>query len=198
MSGHPRWDVASAVRFPNSNPWGGDAAVIRETPDGYLLAIIDALGHGMTADPARRLAIDYLARAAIASVLEILGGLDSALAGSVGAAAGVCRLEAATGRIEYAGIGNVAVRIFGSRESRLLSRDGVLGQRAPRPRAQTGVVEAGDVLLMHTDGLPSRFELARYPRLLRDPARVAATTLVRDYAKAHDDAACIVVARPDA
>ena len=51
----------------------------------------------------------------------------------------------------------------------------------------------GDVVIMHTDGIASQFDLSDYPRILRDDAKTIANNLVKNFGKSDDDAACLVI-----
>ena len=51
----------------------------------------------------------------------------------------------------------------------------------------------GDILVLHTDGISSLFELGDYPDLLRNDAKTLATHIIHQFGKEEDDAASIVL-----
>ena len=91
-------------------------------------------------------------------------------------------------------MGNTTLRRFGSDESRLVSRDGVVGSRLPSStRTQRLALADGDLLLLHTDGVRERFSQDDYPQILGHGAVAVCANVVRRFGKDHDDAACVAV-----
>ena len=107
----------------------GDAMFVQPIEGGLFAAIIDALGHGPEAHDAACLALEILGREAGSDVSAVMRRLHEGLQGSRGAAAGLCVILESTGTMHYAGVGNTVVRKFGTSQVRLVSRDGVLGER---------------------------------------------------------------------
>jgi serine phosphatase RsbU (regulator of sigma subunit) len=106
---------------------------------------------------------------------------------------GICAIDAASGRLDYAGIGNTTMRRFGKAETRLVSQDGVLGQNMRTPLHQTLQLEPGDLVVLYTDGVSDRFTADDYPGVLRHAPKEVASNIVQRFGKDHDDAACIAV-----
>jgi len=50
-----------------------------------------------------------------------------------------------------------------------------------------------DVLVMHTDGIASHFDVSDYPEILNDDAKTIANNLIKKFGKNDDDATCIVI-----
>jgi serine/threonine protein phosphatase PrpC len=135
----------------------------------------------------------YLARYGTADVSGVMKRLHQHLQGTRGAVVGLCAINAATGRVDYAGIGNTTMRRFGKVETRFVSQDGVLGQNMRTPRPQTLQLESGDVIVLYTDGVSDRFTSDDYPGVLRHAAEEVASNIIQRFGKDHDDAACIAV-----
>jgi len=87
--------------------------VIRPLEQGLFVAIVDVLGHGPEAHGLTHVIDAYLARYGTSDVSGVMTRLHQHLKGTRGAAVGLCAIDAATGRINYAGIGNTAIRRFG-------------------------------------------------------------------------------------
>ena len=119
--------------------------------------------------------------------------LHQYLRGTRGAAAGLCAIDSAAGRVVYAGTGNTAARRFGTADTRLVSHDGVLGQNMRTPRPQTLNLEPGDLLVLYTDGVKDRFTSDDYPGVFSHPPKEVVQNIVKRFGKNHDDAACIAV-----
>jgi serine phosphatase RsbU (regulator of sigma subunit) len=171
----------------------GDAVVIRTLEEGLFVAIVDVLGHGQEAHEVALKIDAYLARHGSADVCGLMTRLHTHLKGTRGAAVGLCAINAASCRVDYAGIGNTVLRRFGSTETRLVSQDGVLGQNMRTPRPQTLQLEAGDVVVLYTDGVRDHFSSDDYPGLFHDQPKEVVRKIVERFGKNHDDAGCIAV-----
>jgi serine phosphatase RsbU (regulator of sigma subunit) len=189
----PQIEHASFVRPVPGYRVGGDAAVVTHLEGGTFVAIIDALGHGPRAHDVAVRAEAFLREHANGDLVGLLGRLDRHLHGSIGAGAAVCLVDTDSGRLRYAGIGNTVIRRFGSREVRLVSRDGTLGAAMRTPREEEMHLRPGDVVVLYTDGVRSHFQLGEYPRLLSDGPQMVAQKVVGKFGKDHDDATCVVL-----
>lgn len=184
---------AAVVRPCLGEVVSGDTTVVRPIEGGLLVAIVDVLGHGPDAH-ALTLEIEaYLGRLAGARVAALMDGLHQHLRGSRGAAVGLCAVDLASGRLEYVGIGNTTLRRFGSPDLRLVSQDGVVGQNIRTPRVQTLQLGAGDLLVLHTDGVRERFSSDDVLDVAQQPPKEVAGAIVARFGKDYDDAACIAL-----
>ena len=183
----------SSIRPCQGERVSGDAVIIRQLDDGLLCAIVDVLGHGAEAHELTHVIDAYLARFSSADVAGVLKRLHLHLTGTRGAAVGLCAIDAGAGQLSYAGIGNTSMRRFGADETRMVSRDGVLGQNMRSPHTQTLQLAAGDLVVLYTDGVSDRFSSGDYPGLALHAPREVANNIVERFGKSHDDAACIAV-----
>ena len=167
--------------------------VFRLLDNRLFVAIIDVLGHGPEAHELTTVITTYLERYANTDVTGVMTRLHQHLQGTRGAVAGLCVIDTASGRIDYAGIGNTTLRRFGNTETRLVSRDGVLGQNMRTPLHQTLQLEPGELVVLYTDGVSDRFTVDDYPGILHHPAAEVAANIVQRFGKGHDDAGCIAV-----
>ena len=186
-------DYSSMVRPCVGERVSGDAVVMRVLDQGLFVAIVDVLGHGPEAHELTHVIDAYLARYGSSDVSAVMKRLHQHLQGTRGAAVGLCAIDAATCRVDYAGIGNTSIRRFGQAETRLVSQEGVLGQNMRSPLHQTLQLNPGDVIVLYTDGVSDRFTAQDYPGVLRHSPRDVANNIVQRFGKDHDDAACIVV-----
>jgi len=171
----------------------GDAVVLRPLEHGLFVAIIDVLGHGPEANELTHLIDHFLDRHATADVSGLLTRLHQRLKGTRGAAVGFCAIDSATGHLDYVGIGNTCIRRFGESETRLVSRDGVLGQNMRTPLLQSLELESGDLIVLYTDGVSDRFTAVEYPGLLRHAPKDVVRNILDRFGKNHDDSACIAI-----
>ena len=120
--------------------------------------------------------------------------MHRAVAHTRGAVGAVIELDRVAGVLSCASVGNIAGWIVGHQRRRgLAAQPGFLGDRQRRTiREYTAPVDAEDIVVLHTDGLTDRWDLAGYPGLLaRDPLTIAAT-LLRDAGLRRDDAGVLV------
>jgi negative regulator of sigma-B (phosphoserine phosphatase) len=166
----------------------GDAIVVRETDDGALFGVIDALGHGPAAAQAAAVATGHLQGVDPAlDIEEVVQGLDRALRGTRGAAALIGQVRDA--RLRMCGVGNVDLRLW---SVRLAARQtpGVLGAGVRRLYAFGGDLPPLARLVLFSDGVSGRFS-AEETRMLDAPA--ASRAILERHGRVTDDASVLVV-----
>ena len=171
----------------------GDAVVIKPLEGGIFAAIVDVLGHGPEANELATVIGEYLTRYGSSDIAGLMTRLHQHVRGTRGAVVGLCAIDAVSGRAVYAGTGNTVLRRFGKTETRLVSLDGVLGQNMRTPRPQTLELEAGDLIVLYTDGVRDRFTSDDYPGIFHHAPEDVARIVVERFGKNYDDAACIAV-----
>ena len=174
---------AGGVNIPYGGAeYSGDAWAWVRAGDRVTLMLADGLGHGPEAARASSAAVAALHRWAHLSPAESLGRLHDALKGTRGAAVALAQLDLSAGRLRFAGIGNVGARLHtGGSWHALLSRPGIVGVHRPATLREEEADWTDDpLLILHTDGLPSRWTPPSGPGLpAADPA-VAAAVTIRD------------------
>jgi anti-sigma regulatory factor (Ser/Thr protein kinase) len=173
----------------------GDGWGVREVPGGIQLLVVDGLGHGLLASEAASLAVKAFRTTSGRAPVDVLRALHSPLRGTRGATVGVATIDTSSGVVTYGGIGNIAAAIYGpGSPRRLVSINGTVG-RDPVTYHQFDAAWSSDAcLIMHSDGLMTRWRLDYLPGLAaKDPSLIAAV-LFRDFARDLDDVT-VVVAR---
>jgi anti-sigma regulatory factor (Ser/Thr protein kinase) len=173
----------------------GDSWIVRWFADGWVCAVADGLGHGLIASDAATAIIDAVRRApSRLSPIEILEAAHQAAKPTRGAALGVAVLDEAAGVVRFAGIGNIAaVVVNGAARRHLVSHNGIIGHEYRKASEFSHPWQAQSVLLLHSDGIGTQWDLGRYPGLLtRDPSLIAGV-LYRDYLRGRDDATVVVL-----
>ncbi len=156
------WAVATQP-FPGELE-SGDLHVVVANADGFLVGVIDGLGHGPEAAASARLAGAALEENPNLPVELLLRHCDAATRGTRGAAVTLARVETRTHTVTWAGVGNVIgvlVR-FGRDEKTEWApvRPGIVGSNLPPMRVNTLAIRAGDQLVLATDGLQPAFASA--------------------------------------
>jgi len=185
----PRW--AGLIRPITGETECGDAYGVVPADGAVTAVLCDGLGHGPLAAAA--------AAAGVAAVLDDPAGEPAALlervhqrmSGTRGGAVGVVQVSGQLAR--FAGLGNVAASIVsdGQRKS-MVSIPGIAGVQARTIRQFEYDVPPGSAVIVHSDGVSSRWEAAALPALeARDPLLIAAVLLAE--AGVHRDDAGVLV-----
>jgi hypothetical protein len=86
------------------------------------------------------------------------------------------------------GVGNTVSAILGSAGSKSLpSMNGTAGLTLGKPQEFTQPWESGAMMVMHTDGVTSRWRLDAYPGILRHDPAIVAAVIKRDHTRPRDD-----------
>ena len=187
------WELGLSMRPCPGYSVSGDRALSLRSERGLLLGILDASGHGPRADEVVNRCCEIFSTATHANLPRLLAEMDSALLGSLGAAAGLVHLDTEDGSFTYLALGNTRIGHIGIAPWTGFSNEGVLGGGIRRAAVQTGQLRRDDLLLLWTDGLAESGCTALATSLSFRPAQDIASALLRTLAKPYDDAACLVL-----
>ncbi|MFD5778117.1 SpoIIE family protein phosphatase [Streptomyces fungicidicus] len=192
---------AGGVNIPYAGAeFSGDAWAWVRSGDRLTLMLADGLGHGREAARASTAAAEALHRRPGLPPAAALEAVHGALTGTRGAAVAVAQLDLWAGRLRFAGVGNVSARLReGGRWRSLLSRPGIVGVHQPRTVREDDVAWTGEsLLILHTDGLPSRWNPAPDTGVPSADPAVTAAVAIRDAGSSarpvRDDTAVAVLA----
>ncbi|WP_024935484.1 ATP-binding SpoIIE family protein phosphatase [Actinomadura welshii] len=171
----------------------GDAYTAR-LADGTVHALLcDGLGHGPLAARAAWEAVRAAHETAPpARPGDVLRHVHRRMSATRGGAVGVVSVDPAAGRVRFAGIGNIGAWIVGpERRTGMISVPGIAGVHADRIREHSYDLPPDAAVVLHSDGLTGRWDLAdQHGR--RDPMLIAAT-LLRDAGVRRDDRSVLAV-----
>lgn len=189
--------VSGLVRPLRGQQVAGDAIAHRSFDGGHLVLVADGLGHGPLAALASTRAVDVFRESGNTSPGELIRLMHGALSGTRGAAVAVVRLDVATRTVVHAGVGNIAGRLLGQPGPRsMASQPGIVGHNLPRVREISLDASAGQAVVLHTDGLTEKWDLAGLPGVLSQGPVVLAAALMREAGKHRDDAGVLVLEVP--
>jgi anti-sigma regulatory factor (Ser/Thr protein kinase) len=178
----------------------GDAWAVWSAGQLTSLFMADGLGHGTDAARASAAAVSTFLGRAERSADDVISAVHDALKSTRGAAVAIAEMDRRRGVLQFCGLGNISaviVRPDGS-EQHLVSLAGIAGHVARRLHVYTYSWAAGDLLVMHSDGIGTHWSLSRYPGLgSRHPAAIAGV-LARDHRRGTDDATVVVARHGDA
>lgn len=193
-----RWGVIS-IPAPNETVCG-DAWSVKCNDGVFAILMADGLGHGPLAEAASKEAVAVFNGNPFAEPKVVVEAIHSTLSGTRGAAISVARYDREPRVLRYAGLGNISASLLGEGGKGgkgLVSHNGTAGvsvrkvQQFDYPCGETGV--SGNMLIMHSDGLQSRWSLDKYPGLRQRHPGVIAGTFFRDLARGRDDVTVLVV-----
>lgn len=172
----------------------GDSWATNIEGNGITLLVADGLGHGPHAAQASQAAAAILADHPDLPPVAALQAAHQALHGTRGAAAAIARIDRTSEEMRFAGVGNIAVCIFhADTRQHMVSHNGIVGSNLRK--TQEFLAPYGDdaIVIMHSDGIGTRWDLKQYPGLeMRHPALIA-SVLYRDFARKRDDVTVLVL-----
>lgn len=173
----------------------GDAWALDGHAGAATLMVVDGLGHGAFAAEAAHTGIAAFRQAPGDAPVEILQRANRSMSRTRGGAAACARLQG--NRLTYAGVGNITGYLVGYQRSHgLVSHNGTLGMHQRHAQQMEFDVEAGDLLVMHSDGVSARWDIRTRSELLRAHPAIIAGALYRDHGRNRDDATVVVVPVP--
>jgi anti-sigma regulatory factor (Ser/Thr protein kinase) len=172
----------------------GDGWSVRRTDNGFQLLLIDGLGHGPLAQDAAVAAIACFDESKEKSALLAMDKLHIALQSTRGGAVALADIDFTTLRLAYCAVGNISGWLLKNDKLRgLVTLNGIVGGLFQKAKEIDYEISMPCMLVMHSDGLQSRWNLEGYPGLQNRHPSVMATILYRDFARGRDDA-CVLVA----
>jgi anti-sigma regulatory factor (Ser/Thr protein kinase) len=167
----------------------GDAWAVTDAPGGPTVLLADGTGHGIEAARAANTAVDILRQHTEEPCAALLLRVHHALMPTRGAAVAIARIDTAAQVIRYAGIGNISgTAVAGSGLCRMVSYNGIAGHLTPRVREFVYPCAGNPLLILHSDGVSTRWDLAAYPGLTTQHPSLVASVLLRDFRRGRDDA----------
>ena len=171
----------------------GDGWAIRRNESGAWFMVVDGLGHGAFAADAAREAERVFAESGSESPAIILGDIHDALKKTRGAAAAIAYVNHEKKTVCFAGLGNISATLATAQTSRgIASHNGTLGHQMHRLQEFNLPWNQDSVLVMHSDGLSSRWDLSESRGIWSRHPSLIASVLYRDFAKERDDVTVLV------
>jgi anti-sigma regulatory factor (Ser/Thr protein kinase) len=171
----------------------GDAWSAAHEPGRSVYIVADGLGHGPLAAEAAGEAVRIFHQVSQFAPDRILGEIHSALGKTRGAAVSIAEILHQKQVLNYAGAGNIVAAIcVGGKTKSLVSMNGTVGHTVGKIQQFSYSWQAESALIMHSDGLATRWNVEQYPGLAwRHPALLAGV-LFRDFCRKRDDATILV------
>ncbi|MHC8305839.1 ATP-binding protein [Pseudomonas sp. PB3P13] len=157
--------------------------------------VIDGLGHGEEAEHAARAGEEIFALTPFTSAMLLLEDIHHAMIGTRGGALAITQFDGDNDTLRFVGIGNIGACLIAPDKSRgMASHPGIVGGQYRKAQSFDYAHVNGQLLIMYSDGLQSRWNLQDYPGLMHRHPAVIATLLHRDFCRGRDDVTVLVIA----
>ncbi len=171
----------------------GDAYVIEPfSPHGLTVSLIDGLGGGAAAAHAAQSAAAVIRSAPAQDPAELIRRSHLALRGTRGAVMALFSYNLEHRSVTFVGVGNIGVQVYSAVPIKPISKNGIVGYRLPSLLKLAYSYQPGDTFVLYSDGISSDFINEFNPESAED-AQSLAESILRGYAKGHDDASVVVV-----
>lgn len=197
-----RFEVAT-IMVPKQNELlcGDGCAVLMKDNNCHLIAL-DGLGHGANANEASTQAASSFLTDHKLDPADNLRRIHESIRKTRGAVGTIVHINASRKKLNYCGIGNIAGKIYtvdgatlsNMTSKNIISYNGIIGHNIPGTfSSQQTDWNNSSLLVLHSDGILTRWDLAKYPNLHRHDASILAAVIYRDYCRHTDDSLIVVV-----
>lgn len=189
------WPVGISQHSLHHDPACGDAwQIVRQGPLLSTL-VVDGLGHGPEAERAAQAGCQAFSRLPHGNPGVVFDDMHQAMNGTRGGAVALAQFDARTGHLRFTGIGNIGACLVTPGKSRgMASHPGIVGVQFRRAQTFDFADAGGQLLILYSDGLQSRWNLQDYPGLVHRHPVVIAAVLYRDFCRGRDDVTVVVIA----
>ena len=195
---HPQVMVSGICLPKPGEPVPGDAWACHNLATGVSIVMADGLGHGYAAAEAANEAVRIFKDNPGEAPATVLQLIHDALRKTRGAAVALAEIDAEKQLVRFAGVGNIAAMILNGNKSRsFVSHNGIVGHEVRKVQEFSHPLPPDSMLVMHSDGLITHWNLDRYPGIQSKHPSLIAGLLYRDFARRRDDVT-VVVAKANA
>ena len=171
----------------------GDGFYHSVSNEQLKLFLGDGLGHGPEAAKAVAQAGEAFIRCQEQAPGDILRYIHDAVKKTRGLVGTVAIFDLAAKMWRICGVGNIITKMGNAKTLKsYLPYNGIIGLNLPNTlNAQEINYESGQQLIMTSDGLKTRWDIAKYPAISRYDLSIPAAILLKDFARNTDDMSVI-------
>lgn len=172
----------------------GDGWMFVHSPGRTLAVLVDGLGHGPDAALAADEALRIVRAAPGLPASRIIERAHGALMATRGAAIAIAEILPSEQIVRFTGVGNISGIIATAQGTRsMASNHGTVGHTMRKTQEFTYPWSSDACLILHTDGIMTRWHLDAYPGILTHHPALLAGILYRDFTRGRDDATVLVL-----
>ena len=167
----------------------GDGYAYKKVGNGYQFFMGDGLGHGVNANEAATEAIQAFKECKEKSPAEIIRYIHQNVKKTRGLVGTIAYLDYDTEKWLLCGVGNISTSLYtGLACKNYTPYNGIIGHNIPRTLNDSVLsLEKYQTLIMHSDGLRTRWNLADLPGILKYDPNLISAALYKDNARYNDD-----------
>lgn len=173
----------------------GDGVYYKLTKEKLKLFVGDGLGHGPDAAKAVNEAINVFKNSVEEGPVDIIRQLHQSVRKTRGLVASVAIFNFKEKKWSICGVGNIAVKVNSFANTKnYVSHNGIIGHNIPNTMKDQEVpYEPNQTLILCSDGIKTRWELFKYPGILKNDLSVLTAALYKDHTRNTDDASVVAV-----
>lgn len=183
------------INVPKPNETvSGDGIFSYLTPEYYKTIALDGLGHGPDAQAATQKAIFEFKNCPLTDAVDIIRHLHPLIKRTRGAVGSVGVFSLNEKKWNICGVGNISTRVYnGMLLKNYMPYNGIIGLTTPGSM-KANIVEhhPGQLLLMASDGMRTRWEINKYPGILKYDLSILAAALYKDHGRKTDDMSIVI------
>jgi anti-sigma regulatory factor (Ser/Thr protein kinase) len=172
----------------------GDGFMEKRTDTQVRIFFGDGLGHGEHAKEAIDRAKDFFFQSSDDSPVDILKGMHEHVRKTRGLVTVVAILDREKNEWRLCGVGNILVRMYNGIEYRnLMPYNGTVGLNIATSMKDTVIpLEKNQHLVMCSDGIRTRWEIAKYPSIFKYDSLILAACIYKDFTRGNDDSSIFI------
>lgn len=172
----------------------GDGYAVRRTHDKCCVLLGDGLGHGEHANEAVRRATEIFMETDETNPVQLLRLMHENVRRTRGLVASVAVLDAGKMEWRICGVGNITTRLYGGLLFKhYMAYNGIVGLNIPNTMNESVIpAEKNQQLIMCSDGIRNRWDVTRYPAILKYDCMILAAVLYKDFNRGNDDASIFI------
>ncbi|RDC58752.1 SpoIIE family protein phosphatase [Adhaeribacter pallidiroseus] len=184
---------AVMVAKPGESECGDGWTMVQQNGVCQILAV-DGLGHGENAHIAASAAVASFQKQTPSPPGMLLRKIHSDMLKTRGAVMNVASIDLKSNTLTYCGVGNIAGRVLASDGAKsVMSYNGIVGHNLPNTINDHQIVwNNTQILILHSDGLKSRWDLTKYPDLLQHDTSIIAAVIYKEFTRKTDDTLVLV------
>ncbi|MES2810499.1 MAG: ATP-binding protein [Bacteroidota bacterium] len=182
------------VVFKPGEKTSGDGFIYKKTDKYFKLMLADGLGHGPEANRAVNEAAAAFKVFPDYSPADTIRFIHSTIKKTRGAVISIVGYDNARKVWTSTGVGNIAVRFMGPVNFKnQMSYNGIVGHNIPNTmNDQEYTAEEFNQVMLCSDGIKTRIDMARYPMMYKYDLTVLAAAIYKDHARRTDDMSVVI------
>lgn len=173
----------------------GDGYCFKPDKNGITILVADGLGHGPEAKLAVDKAKDAFNDCNETTPAEIIRYMHPLVKKTRGLVATVANYSFHAKKWLVCGVGNINTRAYSPMQSKnYICYNGIVGMTIPNTMKNQEIeAEHGQILIMCSDGIKSRWDPQKYPGIHKYDTSIFAAAIYKDHARQTDDMSVIII-----